>query len=105
MHLRHAATRDVLACWFGVDRSIITWVIGEGAAPARRARLHHQPGFGVADPRGGVQLPDARTGTSSSPARAAERRQDHGRHGGDGRMLFSARSSTAVARMSPMPVS
>ncbi|WP_443046741.1 transposase family protein [Streptomyces sp. DSM 40750] len=24
MHLRHGATHDVLACWFGVDRSIIT---------------------------------------------------------------------------------
>ncbi|MFE0824705.1 transposase family protein, partial [Streptomyces sp. NPDC058847] len=24
MHLRHATTHDVLACWFGVDRSTIT---------------------------------------------------------------------------------
>ncbi|MEK8146547.1 transposase family protein [Streptomyces sp. M10(2022)] len=23
-HLRHGATHDVLACWFGVDRSTIT---------------------------------------------------------------------------------
>ncbi|MFJ3996116.1 transposase family protein [Streptomyces parvus] len=29
VHLRHAATHDVLACWFGVDRSTITRVIGE----------------------------------------------------------------------------
>ncbi|MFD5978387.1 transposase family protein [Streptomyces bacillaris] len=29
VHLRHAATHDVLACWFGVDRSTITRAIGE----------------------------------------------------------------------------
>ncbi|MEU3855378.1 transposase family protein [Streptomyces sp. NPDC029554] len=29
VHLRHATTHDVLACWFGVDRSIITRAIGE----------------------------------------------------------------------------
>ncbi|MGW1396837.1 helix-turn-helix domain-containing protein [Streptomyces nigra] len=29
VHLRHGATHDVLACWFGVDRSIITRAVGE----------------------------------------------------------------------------
>ncbi len=29
VHLRHGATRDVLACWFGVDRSTITRAICE----------------------------------------------------------------------------
>ncbi|MFF7780328.1 transposase family protein [Streptomyces tanashiensis] len=29
VHLRHWATHDVLACWFGVDRSTITRAIGE----------------------------------------------------------------------------
>ncbi|MEU6472454.1 transposase family protein [Streptomyces massasporeus] len=29
VHLRHAATHDVLACWLGVDRSTITRAIGE----------------------------------------------------------------------------
>ncbi|QTE03173.1 Transposase DDE domain protein [Streptomyces cyanogenus] len=29
VHLRHAVTHDVLACWFGVDRSTITGAIGE----------------------------------------------------------------------------
>ncbi|KOG55310.1 transposase, partial [Streptomyces virginiae] len=29
VHLRHCATHDVLACWFGVDRSTITQAIGE----------------------------------------------------------------------------
>ncbi|MYQ92737.1 transposase [Streptomyces sp. SID4946] len=29
VHLRHAVTHDVLACWFGVERSTITRAIGE----------------------------------------------------------------------------
>ncbi|MFD9188181.1 transposase family protein [Streptomyces phaeochromogenes] len=29
IHLRHGATHDVLACWFGVDRSTITRTINE----------------------------------------------------------------------------
>ncbi|WP_167537144.1 transposase family protein [Streptomyces venezuelae] len=29
LHLRHGTTHDVLACWFGVDRSTITRAIGE----------------------------------------------------------------------------
>lgn len=29
VHLRHATTHDVLACWFGVDRFTITRAIGE----------------------------------------------------------------------------
>ncbi|MFD3572263.1 transposase family protein [Streptomyces sp. NPDC058667] len=29
VHLRHGVTYDVLACWFGVDRSTITRAIGE----------------------------------------------------------------------------
>ncbi|MET9686150.1 helix-turn-helix domain-containing protein [Streptomyces coeruleorubidus] len=29
VHLRHSATHDVLACWFGVDCSAITRAIGE----------------------------------------------------------------------------
>ncbi|MFJ9330272.1 transposase family protein [Streptomyces sp. NPDC101230] len=29
VHLRHGATHDVLAYWFGVDRSTITCVVGE----------------------------------------------------------------------------
>ncbi|MEW2581647.1 helix-turn-helix domain-containing protein [Streptomyces syringium] len=29
VHLRHGATHDVLACWFGVDRSTITRATGE----------------------------------------------------------------------------
>ncbi|MDT0570257.1 transposase family protein [Streptomyces sp. DSM 3412] len=28
VHLRHATTHDVLACWFGVDRSTVTRAIG-----------------------------------------------------------------------------
>lgn len=29
VHLRHGVTHDVLACWFGVVRSTITWAVGE----------------------------------------------------------------------------
>jgi hypothetical protein len=29
VHLRHGTTHDVLACWFGVDRSTMTRAIGE----------------------------------------------------------------------------
>ncbi|BFV56299.1 transposase family protein [Kitasatospora sp. CMC57] len=29
VHLRHGVTHDVLACWFGVDRSTITRALGE----------------------------------------------------------------------------
>lgn len=29
VHLRHGVTHDVLACWFGVDHSIVTRAIGE----------------------------------------------------------------------------
>ncbi|MFJ8364453.1 transposase family protein [Streptomyces sp. NPDC093984] len=29
VHLRHVVTHDVLACWFGVDRSTITRADGE----------------------------------------------------------------------------
>ncbi|WP_073919461.1 helix-turn-helix domain-containing protein [Streptomyces sp. CB02009] len=29
VRLRHGATHDVLACWFGVDRSTITRAVGE----------------------------------------------------------------------------
>ncbi|MFF3838255.1 transposase family protein [Streptomyces sp. NPDC001930] len=37
VHLRHGATHDVLACWFGVDRSTITRAIGE-VRPLRSER-------------------------------------------------------------------
>ncbi|UUU44236.1 helix-turn-helix domain-containing protein [Streptomyces sp. NBC_00162] len=48
IHLRHGATHDVLACWFGVDRSTITRAIGEvrpllaarGCTIATGIRLH-----------------------------------------------------------------
>ncbi|MFE2011224.1 transposase family protein [Streptomyces sp. NPDC059491] len=44
VHLRHGVTHDVLACWFQVDRPIITRAVGEigpcsptGAAGSRTA--------------------------------------------------------------------
>ncbi|MGG7569368.1 helix-turn-helix domain-containing protein [Streptomyces sirii] len=44
VHLRHGTTHDVLACWFGVDRSTTTRAISEerpyspsGGAPSPQA--------------------------------------------------------------------
>ncbi|MFD7736470.1 transposase family protein, partial [Kitasatospora phosalacinea] len=39
VHFRHGVTHDVLACWFGVDRSTVTPPHGERPPPqaARRA--------------------------------------------------------------------
>ncbi|MFD9071130.1 helix-turn-helix domain-containing protein [Streptomyces lasiicapitis] len=37
VHLRHGVTHDVLACWFGVDRSTVSRAIGEV-----RPRLAHR---------------------------------------------------------------
>ncbi|MFE7929872.1 transposase family protein [Streptomyces sp. NPDC057456] len=103
VHLRHGATHDVLACWFGVDRSTITRAIGEvrpllamrGCTVATDVRLrtlaevidHHgasgqRPGSSTAPRSGSVaRLPDARTGRSSPPARTSRTPEVHGRHG------------------------
>ncbi|MFD4040559.1 transposase family protein [Streptomyces sp. NPDC058605] len=92
VHLRHGATHDVLACWFGVDRSTITRAIGEirpllamrgcTVAPTsdcvrspKSSTISVQagrPGSSTA-PRSGsaARLPDARTRRSSSPARTS----------------------------------
>lgn len=50
VHLRHGVTHDVLACWFGVNRSTITRAIGEVRPPARGARMHGQPRRAAANP-------------------------------------------------------
>ncbi|MFC4331461.1 transposase family protein [Streptomyces andamanensis] len=50
VRLRNAVTHDVLACWFGVNRSTITRGHRRSAAAARRARVHHQPGCMAAAP-------------------------------------------------------
>ncbi|MFJ9753246.1 helix-turn-helix domain-containing protein [Streptomyces chartreusis] len=88
--LRHGTTHDVLACWFGVDRSTITRAIGEvrpllaqrGCTVAPGIRLgslaeviEHlvpaaRPGSSTARRSAYDARPQAaRTGTSSSPAR------------------------------------
>ncbi|WP_245237411.1 transposase family protein [Streptomyces iakyrus] len=92
MHLRHTVTHDVLACWFGVDRSTITRAIGEvqpcspsagapsvqvyGCGPCpRSSTTSAQAGRPASStepgPASGAQPPAAETGTSSSPARAS----------------------------------
>ncbi|MFE9404020.1 transposase family protein [Streptomyces sp. NPDC006530] len=87
--LRHGVTHDVLACWFGVDRSTITRAVSEvrpllaqGAAPSRPAcgcvpspmsSIISAPTGRPASSTGprsecAGRPPGARTGTSSSPA-------------------------------------
>ncbi|MGM9387154.1 helix-turn-helix domain-containing protein [Streptomyces antibioticus] len=65
VHLRHGATHDVLACWFGVDRSTIT------RAPSARC--------GPCSPSGGA--PSAPTcGCGPGRGRRPSRRQWGVRH-------------------------
>ncbi|WP_229820854.1 MULTISPECIES: creatininase family protein [Streptomyces] len=89
-HLRHGVTHDVLACWFGVDRSTITHAVGEvrpllaerGCTVSSGVRLRspaevvdHLGSNGRTGIVDGTEIrvrpPDARTGTRSSPARAS----------------------------------
>ncbi|MEU0119948.1 transposase family protein [Streptomyces bobili] len=42
VHLRHGAIHDVLACWFGGDRSTITRAIGEVRSLLTEAGVHHR---------------------------------------------------------------
>ncbi|MFI6768131.1 transposase family protein [Streptomyces sp. NPDC050355] len=92
VHLRHGTTHDVLACWFGVDRSTITRAVGEvrplvaerGCTISLGVRLRTlsevvdhlgatgRPGSSTAPRSGSGGRPsDARTGRCSSPARAS----------------------------------
>src|SRR6478752_4468430 len=45
VHLRHGVTHDVLACWFGVDRSIVTRAIGEVRPLPTERGCHVAPGL------------------------------------------------------------
>ncbi|WP_436998247.1 helix-turn-helix domain-containing protein [Streptomyces sp. enrichment culture] len=126
MHLRHGVTHDVLACWFGVDRSALTRPIGEVRPLLAEAGCTVGPGvrlrtltevidhFG-ADGKTGIidgneirvrRPPDARTVRRSSPAKTS---------GTPSKPWFS-RTATAVccsaaqpnleaARTSPTPTS
>ncbi|MGZ2359941.1 transposase family protein [Streptomyces sp. 372A] len=89
VHLRHATTHDVLACWFGVGRSTITRAIGEvrpllaerGCTVApdvhapRSSTISARAGKPESStaPRSGcvARLSGARTGRSSSPGRTS----------------------------------
>ncbi|MFD7082213.1 transposase family protein [Streptomyces sp. NPDC059918] len=69
VHLRHGVTHDVLACWFGVDRSTITRAIGAVWLPARNPRLHHRHRRPATHPRRGQR-----------PPRCQRTDRDHRRH-------------------------
>ncbi|MEW1686004.1 transposase family protein [Streptomyces sp. NPDC093594] len=93
IHLRHGATHDVLACWFGVNRSTITRAINEvrppclssdGAPSAPTCGCRPWPKSLTTSARAGRpasstalrsesagRQPGARTGAGSSPARTS----------------------------------
>ncbi|MFJ4771065.1 transposase family protein [Streptomyces uncialis] len=74
IHLRHGVTHDVLACWFGVDRSTITRAIGEVRPLLAERGCTISPGIrmrtltGVIDhPGASGQTGIARTGVVPAP--------------------------------------
>ena len=114
VHLRHGVTRDVLACWFEVSRSTITWAVGEvrplladrgcsfeggsGCAPWPMWSSTWAPGDSSAcwmPPRSGYAARPrvGPAGAGSSPARRAPTRQCAGHH--------RYRRATAVLRTDP----
>ncbi|MFE3186005.1 transposase family protein [Streptomyces violascens] len=95
VHLRHGTPHDVLACWFGVDRSTITRAIGEVRPLLAERDCTVVPGLKLrglaevidclgADGRAGIidgpevrvrrSVAGARTGGSSFPGRASRTR-------------------------------
>ncbi|WP_374117098.1 transposase family protein [Streptomyces sp. RKAG293] len=56
VHLRHGATHDVLACWFGVDRSTITRRSAK-CGPCSQPAAAHRDRNPAPHPRRGHRLP------------------------------------------------
>ncbi|MDA5282025.1 transposase family protein [Streptomyces sp. Isolate_45] len=69
VHLRHGATHDVPACWFGVDRSTITRAIGEVQPCPQHAPAPSWPASASAPlPRSSTtSAPAGRPGSSTGP--------------------------------------
>ncbi|MFF7321805.1 transposase family protein [Streptomyces albogriseolus] len=127
VHLRHATTHDVLACWFGVDRSTITRAIGEMRPLLAERGCTISPGVRlrtlaeVVDDLGASGKTGIIDGTEIRVRRLAAGHTDRDKFisgkskqnavmtmvvtGGDGRVLFCSRLSMAAARTSPMPAS
>ncbi|MFF1277867.1 transposase family protein [Streptomyces marokkonensis] len=128
VHLRHATTHDVLACWFGVDRSTVTRAIEKVRPLLAETRLHRQRRCAAAEPCRGHRPPrrqrkdrlhgrhrdagpsaDRRTqgpGHVHLRQEQAERRHNHGgRRRGRAGMGFAVRPSPEAAWTSPMPAS
>ncbi|MFF5287337.1 transposase family protein [Streptomyces sp. NPDC013171] len=102
IHLRHGVTHDLLACWFGVDRSTITRAIGEvrpllaergcTISPGVRLRtlaevIDHLGASGQTGIIDGTEIQVRRPAAGRRPQgpgrlhlreEQAERRQDHG---------------------------
>jgi hypothetical protein len=64
VHLRHATTHDVLACWFGADRSTITRAVGEVRPLLAERGCTIAPGVRLRTPAEVVDYPgaDGKTG-------------------------------------------
>jgi hypothetical protein len=126
VHLRHATTHDVLACWFGVDRSTITRAIAEvrpllaerGCTVSSGVRSRTLPE--VIDHLGADGKTGVIDGTEIRVRRLAAGRKDRDRFtsgkskqnavktmvvtDGDGRVLFCSPTPVA-ARTLPTPAS
>ncbi|MEU0984068.1 transposase family protein [Streptomyces griseus] len=97
VHLRQGVTHDVLACWFGVDRSTVTPAVGEvrpllaergGTLQPRRAAANPRRGIGHLGETGKTGIIDI-TERRGHPAvglkdrlqqEQADRREGHGPH-------------------------
>ncbi|MFD9330355.1 transposase family protein [Streptomyces sp. NPDC060065] len=127
VHLRHAVTHDVPACWFGVDRSTITRAITEvrpllaerGCTISPDVRLRTLAE--VVDDLGVTGQTGIIDGTEIRVRRPAAGRKDRNKFisgknkqnavksmvvtDGEGRMLWCTRPGPGVARTSPTPAS
>ncbi|MFJ8449818.1 transposase family protein [[Kitasatospora] papulosa] len=127
VHLRHGVTHDVLACWFGMDRSTVTRAIGEVRPLLAERGCTVSPGVRlrtlaeVVEHLGATGKTGIIDGTEIRVRRPAVGRKDRDRFisgknkqnavkamvftDADGRLLFCSRPDPEVARTSPTPAS
>ncbi|MFD5549291.1 transposase family protein [Streptomyces goshikiensis] len=89
VHLRHGATHDVLACWYGVDRSTVTRAIGEvrpllaergcTISQGLRLRTRSSPARTSRTPSRPWSSPTRKGGCCLQPGRARKLRRHHPR--------------------------
>ncbi|MGW7241569.1 transposase family protein [Streptomyces sp. NPDC054804] len=125
VHLRHGATHDVPACWFGVGRSTVTRAISELRPPLATRGRTVAPGIRlrtfaeVIDRLGASEQTGIIDGTEIRVRRPALGRQDREKFisgknkrnavksmvvtDADGRLLSAVQPNRRAARTSPMP--